>query len=57
MKVSRPKTEKWHNYDEGDCGKPIDRDGSNKCYYKKGFWKRYDRKKFLKNIFKKTKQL
>lgn len=49
MKLSRVKTESWHNYDEGDCGKPIDRDGSNKCFYKKGFWKRYDRKKFIKN--------
>ena len=24
MKIARPKTEKWHNYEEGDCGKPID---------------------------------
>ena len=42
------KTESWHNHDEGDCAHPIDRDGSNKSFYKKGFWKRYDRKKFLK---------
>lgn len=46
MKIARPKTEKWHNWEEGDCGSPID------CYYKKGFWKRYDRKKYLKNILK-----
>ena len=52
MKLSRPKTEKWHNYEEGDCGKPIDRDGSNRSYFKKGFWKRYDRKKFFRNILK-----
>jgi len=52
MKISRPKTEKWHNYEEGDCGKPIDRDGSNKAYFKKGWWKRYDRKKFFRNISK-----
>ena len=64
MKVARPKTEKWHNYEEGDCGKPIDRDdiidrlqiyirdGSNKAYFKKGWWKRYDRKKFFRNISK-----
>lgn len=35
MKIARPKTEKWHNYEEGDCAKPIDRDGSNKAYFKK----------------------
>lgn len=52
MKIARVKTEKWHNYAEGDCGKPIDRDGSNKAFYKKGFWKRYDRKKFLRDIKK-----
>lgn len=49
-KISRPKTESWHNYAEGDCGKPIDRHGKHLCYYKKGFWKRYDRKKFLRRI-------
>ncbi len=49
MKIARPRTERWHNYHEGDCGKPIDRDGSNKAYFKKGFWKRYDRKKFFRN--------
>jgi hypothetical protein len=52
MKVARPKTEKWHNDQEGDCRKPIDRDGSKKSYYKKGWWKRYDRKKFFRNINK-----
>jgi hypothetical protein len=46
MKISRPKTEKWHNYEEGDCGSPIDK------YFKKGWWKRYDRKKFFRNISK-----
>lgn len=39
-----PRTEKWHNWDEGDCGKPI----KVGCYYKKKFWKRYDRKKFYR---------
>ena len=52
MKLPRVKTESWHNYEEGDCGKPIDRGGSNKCFYKKGFWKRYDRKKFIKLAIK-----
>ena len=50
MKVSRVKTESWHNYAEGDCGKPLN-DG-NSCFYKKGFWKRNDRKKFLRDINK-----
>lgn len=36
MKLSRPKTEKYHNHEEGDCGKPIDN------FFKKKFWKRYD---------------
>lgn len=35
-----------HWYDEGDCAHPI------KDFYKKGFWKRNDRKRFLKNILK-----
>lgn len=48
MKISRVKTEKWHNYEEGDCGRPL----KTGCYYKKGFWKRYDRKKFIRNILK-----
>jgi len=30
MKMARPKTEKYHNYEEGDCGFPIEN------YYKKG---------------------
>jgi hypothetical protein len=47
LKIARPKTEKWHNYQEGDCAKPID-----KGYFKKGWWKRYDRKKFFRNISK-----
>jgi len=50
MKISRPKTEQWHNWEEGDCGKPINRDGSKKQYFKKGFWKRYDRKKYIKKV-------
>lgn len=44
------KTSYWHNYSEGDCGKPIDRHGKHLCYYKKGFWKRYDRRKYLKKV-------
>lgn len=46
MKVSRPKTEKYHNWQEGDVGAPIDN------YYKKGWWKRYDRKRFFKKLLK-----
>lgn len=38
MKISRPKTEKYHNWQDGN--------------YKKGFWKKYDRKKFFRNFFK-----
>ena len=52
MKISKPRTEHYHLYEEGNCGKPINRDGSNTFYFKKGFWKRYDRKKFLRNVFK-----
>ena len=48
MKISRPKTEKWHNYAEGDCGKPLKKG----FFYKKGFWKRYDRKKFFRALMK-----
>lgn len=44
MKISRPKTEKWHNWEEGDVGSPI------KKYFKKGFWKRFDRKKYFRNL-------
>lgn len=47
MKLSRPKTEKYHNYDEGDCGHPI------KDFFKKKFWKRYDRKRFIRKLVKK----
>ena len=50
MKISRPKTEKWHSYSEGDCGRPIDRKGKHLCYYKKKFWKKSDRKKYLRKI-------
>lgn len=49
MKIAKPKTSKYHNYDEGDCGKPI------KDFYKKGFWKRYDRKRFFNKLFKNEK--
>ena len=45
MKISRPKTEQWHNWQEGDCRKPTDN------FFKKGFWKKYDRKKFFKKMF------
>lgn len=51
MKIGRPKTEKYHNWDEGDAGKPIDN------YYKKGWYKRFDRKKFFRNLFKKLDAL
>lgn len=51
MKISRPLTEKYHNWEEGETGKPI------KDYYKKGFWKKFDRKKWFKNLFKKLKAL
>ena len=40
------KTEKYHNWQNGDCQKP------KKNYFKKGFWKRYDRKKFYRNLLK-----
>ena len=46
MKISRPKTEKCHNYYEGDCGNPI------RNFFKKGFWKKYDRKRFIKKALK-----
>ena len=55
MKVSRPKTEKWHNYQEGDTGSPIQRHGKHLNYFKKGFWKRYDRKKWFKKILESIK--
>ena len=54
MKISRPKTERWHNFDEGDCAKPISRKNDKLCFFKKGFWKRYDRKKFIRNLLKKV---
>lgn len=44
MKVARPKTEKWHNWEEGDVGSPI------KNYFKKKFWKRFDRKRFFRKL-------
>lgn len=54
MKIGRVKTESYHNNQEGDCGAPLDRKNKNLCYFKKGFWKRYDRKKFLRQIEKWT---
>jgi len=37
------------NYADGDCSKPIDN------YFKKGFLKRYNRKKFYRKLKKLTK--
>lgn len=54
MRIARPKTESWYNYAEGDCGRPISRHGKHLCFYKKGYWKRYGRKKFFRNILKLT---
>lgn len=54
MKIARVKTEKWHNNQEGDCGAPLDRKGKHLCYFKKGWWKRFDRKKFLRRTKKWT---
>ena len=50
MRIARPKTERWHNYAEGDTARPIDRKGKHLFFYKKGFWKRYDRKKFFRDL-------
>ena len=47
MKIARPKTERWHNYSEGDAGKPIEN------YYKKRRWKRIDRKKYFRDFMRK----
>ena len=44
MKISRVKTEKYHNWQ-------ID-PSSHQNYFKKGFWKKYDRKKFIKKLLK-----
>ena len=52
MKIPRPKTEKYHNFQEGDCGRPIDKHGRHLYYFKKGFWKKNDRKKFFRHLFK-----
>lgn len=54
MKKGRPKTEKWHSFDEGDARFPIDRHGKHLKYFKKGFWKKYDRKKFYRTLLKST---
>lgn len=52
MKVGKLMTESWHNYDEGDSGHPIDKKGKHLCFYKKGFWKRYDRKRAIRRAKK-----
>ena len=52
MKIGRVKTDKWHNYEEGDVGASLDRKGKHFCYFKKGWWKKYDRKKFLRRTKK-----
>ena len=52
MKIGKLKTERWHRGDEGDTYLPITRHGKHLCYFKKGFWKRYDRKKYLRNLLK-----
>jgi len=46
VKIPRPKTDKYHNWEEGDVSKPI------KDYFKKGWWKKKDRKRFFKKLFK-----
>ena len=56
MKIFRPITEKYHGYTEGETGRPIQRHGEHLCFYKKGFWKRNDRKKFFREIFKNDEQ-
>lgn len=45
MKIARCKTEKYHNWDLEPSSKQPD-------YFKKGFWKRNDRKKFFKRFIK-----
>lgn len=45
MKIARPKTESYHNYDD-DVARP------KPNFHKKGFWKRYDRKKFFRNLLR-----
>ncbi len=46
MKVARPKTAKYHNIEDGDTGRP------ERNHFKKRFWKRFDRKRFFKALFK-----
>ena len=48
MKIPRVRTEAWHNDQEGEHVKPL-KVGS---FYKKGFWKRYDRRKYIRNLLK-----
>jgi len=48
----QPKTHKFHNFQEGDTGKPIDRKGKHLRFFAKGYWKRIDRKKFYRALFK-----
>lgn len=40
------RTSHYHNLAEGDAGKPID------GYYKRKRWKRFDRKKFIREYNK-----
>lgn len=47
MKIFRPKTEQYHNWE--------DHPNEVKNYFKKGFWKKSDRKKFFKRLFKQIK--
>jgi hypothetical protein len=51
MKMSNPKTEQYHDYwDEGQHNPPYYR------WYKKGFWKREGRKKFIKNFLRESER-
>lgn len=45
MKIRNVKASQWHKY-ESDFPAAIDR------YYQKGFWKRNDKKKFIKRTLK-----
>lgn len=50
MKIARPKTESYHHYE--DVGFR-----SQDNYFKKKFWKRRDRKKFFRQVFKKLNKI
>lgn len=56
MKIARPRTEQYHINQEGDVGSPIQRHGEHLHFYKKGFWKRYDRKKYIKRLLNQDSQ-